>query len=834
MIGGVYGLRSVVFAVCYLALMNNLIFARQVDIDSLVKKEAAIEYEYIRNHIDFYRQNEMPNALKSQAFDPSALILSTDRDPLDVLYRRTAALLQHLQNLQDAPDLDVQREHLKSLQKEMSGIDLEDAAERRQVFDRLIRLRRKVALKNPLLDFNRLIFLTHHKARYDHMVDQYFGFHAKPGGGIYVLENPFGDSPRVRSLLDDKVRSGRLAGQTLDSGSFISLELDYDANTIYFAWTQAREALEPFRGDTGGKWFVQDLFDENGITSYWNLESTYHIFKVNADGSNLVQLTDGPWNDFDPCVLPNGRIVFISERRGGYLRCGARPDPTYTLHAMMADGSDIIPLSYHETHEWHPSVSHDGKIVYTRWDYVDRDSDIAHHLWFCFPDGRDPRSFHGNYPHVREHRPWMEMSPRAIPGSGKYVAVSAPHHGQAYGSIVLIDHLLQDDGSMGQVCRLTPEAHFPESEKAPGVPHDPANGRHKPKGEVYGSPWPLDENFYLCVFDPEQQDYRLTLLDKFGNRVLIYDDPQAPCLDPIPFVPRNRPPVIPNQTTQALADRDSGSDRYEATIAVTNVYDSDQPWPENTDITALRIVQLFPKTTRQAAEPNIGIGDQSLARGVLGTVPVEEDGSAFFTAPVGIPVYFQALDEKGMAVQTMRSLTYVHRGENLTCQGCHEPKQQSVSNSISAVPIAMTRAPSKIEPDVKGSWPLSFPRLVQPVIDDKCAGCHAEHEKAPDFTHDRGEHGWSQTYHTLAPLGWFKSGGNGALEENEKSYSVPGEIGAQASKLYALLKDHHEVNLSDEDLYRITLWLDCNSTFYGAYHQSTDQAIGERIVPFLY
>ncbi|MCP4642294.1 MAG: hypothetical protein GY851_17750, partial [bacterium] len=171
-------------------------------------------------------------------------------------------------------------------------------------------------------------------------------------------------------------------------------------------------------------------------TYTWGPEISYHIFKVNADGTGLTQLTDGSSNDFDPCFLPNGRIVFISGRRGGYLRCGGSSppldSPTYTLHSMAGDGSDIICLSYHETHEWHPSVNNAGMVVYTRWDYVDRGTNVAHHIWTCYPDGRDPRAFHGNYPAVRESRPWMEMSIRAIPDSHKCVATAAAHHGHAF------------------------------------------------------------------------------------------------------------------------------------------------------------------------------------------------------------------------------------------------------------------------------------------------------------------------------------------------------------------------------------------------------------------
>ncbi len=174
-----------------------------------------------------------------------------------------------------------------------------------------------------------------------------------------------------------------------------------------------------------------------------------------------MQLTDGKADDFDPCFLPNGRVAFISLRRGGYLRCG-RHCPVYAMFSMCADGTDIIPLSYHETHEWHPSVANNGMIVYTRWDYVDRDTNIAHHIWLSYPDGRDPRSFHGNYPVVRNNRPWMEMSIRAIPDSHRYVAVTGSHHGNAFGSLVVIDQRPEDDNAMSQVKRLTPESPFAE------------------------------------------------------------------------------------------------------------------------------------------------------------------------------------------------------------------------------------------------------------------------------------------------------------------------------------------------------------------------------------
>ncbi|OQW94807.1 MAG: hypothetical protein BWK77_08515 [Verrucomicrobia bacterium A1] len=214
------------------------------------------------------------------------------------------------------------------------------------------------------------------------------------------------------------VQSGRLQGRALTGGSFIALDLDFDAGSVTFAWTEAQWEVPPDADWSGQHWTREEcLHRPPGYHHYfWRPESCYHIFRARLDGSGLRQLTDGPWNEYDPCFLPDGRIAFISERCNSNVRCGARWCPSAILHAIDGDGSDLRPLSFHETNEWHPSVANDGRIVYTRWDYVDRDNDAAHHLWTCFPDGRDPRAPHGNYTTNREGRPWMELGIRTGQG----------------------------------------------------------------------------------------------------------------------------------------------------------------------------------------------------------------------------------------------------------------------------------------------------------------------------------------------------------------------------------------------------------------------------------
>jgi len=235
----------------------------------------------------------------------------------------------------------------------------------------------------------------------------------------------------------------------------------------------------------------------------------------------------------------------------------------------------------------------------------------------------------------------------------------------------------------------------------------------------YGTAWPLGEDDYLCVYDRHAGNRGIYWIDRDGNRELLYRDPDISCLSPIPLRPRPTPPVLPEGTTQTRAAQKASGSHRQATVSVMNVYDSDFAWPRDTKIKALRVIQVLPKTTPPANQPRIGIAPQTNARAVLGTVPVEADGSVHFEAPVGKLVYFQALDERGLAVQSMRSATYVHPGERLVCQGCHEPKRRQAIDRRQP-PLALLRPPSPIAPAADGSRPLNYPRLVQPVLDRHC------------------------------------------------------------------------------------------------------------------
>ena len=274
-------------------------------------------------------------------------------------------------------------------------------------------------------------------------------------------------------------------------------------------------------------------------------------------------------------------------------------------------------------------------------------------------------------------------------------------------------------------------------------------------------------------------------------------------------------------------------------MAVLNVYDSLLPWPEGTDIKAIRVYQVLPMSVpsgglkpHETAKRVASAGDSVVpARWVLGTAPVEDDGSAHFIVPANRELFFQAIDKDGLAVQSMRSATHVREGERLVCAGCHEPKYRVGQPASTIVPLALERPPSRLTPDVDGSNPFSYPRLVQPVLDKHCVDCH-EKEKGKTFSlkaEPITKNKWYASYENLARKYGFWNYGNGYR-------TTPGKFGARVAPLYKILKEgHYDVKLSDEEMHRIALWLDMTSIFYGVYEKEGGEAQlrGEVVYPTL-
>ena len=706
---------------------------------------------------------------------------------------RTRHLIDHLQA---AHGPELLSEHADQLRQLTNQADCGDADPGR-LYLQVRRLKRDVILANPLLDFGPLLFCKRVPPSYSHLVMQHYGWRARPGGGLFVLEEP-GRSLRCRDILDGK----------LETGNVLEPRLSYDGQRIVFSYVDCPSG--PLR--------PQQVANDQDPSEHY-----YHIWEVNSDGTGLRQLTAGSYDDTMPCYLPDGGIAFMSTRRKGYARCfGAQFSTrwdTYTLHRMESDGSAIRTLSHHDTNEWYPAVSHTGHILYARWDYIDRDAVTHQNLWASRPDGTNPIAVWGN----ATPNPHCTFQAQPIPDSHKILFTASAHHSITAGSIALLDPTVAADG-LEAVERITPEIPFPESESR--------NIR-----QYYAAPWPLSENFYLVAYSPyplqwephanRREALGLYVLDRWNNRELIYRDTEIGSTNPIPLRPRPSPPVLPSLLPDdappvgemLLTDVTQGLDGVAA----------DQ-------IKELRIVQIFPKTTNLADNPPVGAAREENGRAVLGTVPVEADGSARFLAPAHKLLLFQALDEQGNAYQTMRSVTYLQAGEQVACIGCHEHRRRAPPRT-QAPPLAMLRPASPLEPGSWGGRPFSYVEVVQPVLDQNCVVCHGgeKTEGELDLTGQPQGH-FNRSYHTLMEdLNAFWH--HGTNPENARNFLVPrfggrnqlqvtppgGLYGARGSRLMHMLRDGHEgVELIDEELRRLALWIDLNGIFYGV-HEAEDQ-----------
>lgn len=833
------------------------------------------EYTFLLNNLP--SDIDPSNAEKEHVVNTHALLHASDRDPLDVVIRRTSALLGAVELLPGAPSTDAFAARLSDIEQQEASLgyasgDASNAASRKELYLNACELRREIALSNPLLDFDEMIFslepnrflnvqsLNSSRATSKH-------FERSDGNADIRIVSGIKQEPSARSILPSTIPSGTYAGRQWATGTFNGMALSYDAKTVAFAW--------------GG------LRNEGRGNKKEQTEDNLDLYRMDLDGGNFAQLTNHPRNEVQPCWIPGGRIGFVAELKNSFVRCHSGrclAEVCGTLASINALGGEIIPLSWHETSEAYPTVDNQGMLVYTRWDYVDRGWHSAQHIWHCFPDGCDPRAYHGNYPlpwyrkqDIPSYNPfgrtsdrgnwrvafswraWAEYFPKAIPGeTKKLVATAATHHEAPGGPVIIVDIGVPDNGSMSQVKRVNGEAYPPTD----GVSHKEAH-----RG-FYLSPYPLNSEFFL-VSDPAYgplSDTTLTksgiyVIDIFGNRTLLYADPvPSDYLVPwyaTPLRAVDEPPQLPVKTFQG--DRKGKPGHKRAVMSVMNVYESDFEWPPETKIKSLRLVQVFSKpwigekySTRKF-QPYIGYGGQSgdFARGVLGTVPVEDDGSAYFEAPIEKEFYIQALDENGMAVQSMRSGTYVHPGEHLSCLGCHEDKWNAAS--IPGTPKALGREPSKIVPGPEGSMPMSYGRLVRPIFQRACRPCHVKEGKKPLFGDELVD------YDEREPRDRFPSRdgketqpvpiGYAELEKymfyyrdcchhdkEQGSRSEAGEFGARASKFTDYLDStHYGVQLTDEEYNRVILWLDNQAPLLGSFSFDEEdirkQYRGEEVLP---
>ena len=539
-----------------------------------------------------------------------------------------------------------------------------------------------------------------------------------------------------------------------------------------------------------------------------NILDDYHIYQINADGTGLKQLTRAQGvADFDPFYLPDDSIVFSSTREPKYCMCNRHI--MGNLFRMDADGANIHQIGKSTLHEGHGTLMPDGRILYDRWEYVDRNFGDAQGLWTVNPDGTNHAVFWGN----NTWSPGGVIDARAIPGTEKILCILGSCHDRPWGALALLDRRLGLDGRE-PVLRTWDRDAIDLVEEVGPKPDVYGFDEFKKANPKYEDPYPLNDKYFLCsrmIGKGEQMG--IYLLDIFGNEILLHAE-EPGCFDPMPLGPRLRPMMVPPRR-----DFDNGKGYF----YVVNVYQgTHMKGVAPGTIQYLRVVESPAK--RFWTHPSWGgqgvhcpaLNWHSFEnKRILGTVPVYEDGSAYFEVPSDKFIYFQLLDKNKMMVQSMRSGTIIQSGERTGCMGCHESRRTAPQQAGGKVPLALELPPSKLE-----GW-LGKPRLfnyaseVQPVLDRHCVTCHDYGKEAGRKLVLAGDR--TNTFNTSYNELWRKTYIK-AIGAGPSDIQHPYSWGSHASRLVEVIRDgHNDVELSEEEFDRIITWIDLNAPYYPRY-----------------
>lgn len=681
----------------------------------------------------------------------------------------TRAMLQRLQQRADAPDLSGAWDALRQLEQRVpAAAATHDAATLLAQYFAIRTLKRRVMFQSPEINFSQLICVdapyphrspdthgTAHQNEWVHESRFRSEMCAAHGAQLLVLEDLAGTPvPRVLAPPADFGRPVAM----------LSFDLSFDGRRALFCMKPA---------------------DDKG----------YHLYEIGLDGQRFRQITAGGYSDIDPIYLPGERYLFLSTRAEVYAQCGmwAR---SHILTRCDADGTNIYILSPATEPEYSPSLLEDGRVLFTRWEYVDKFANRIQALWTMRPDGTAAMTFWGNQSVYPDHL----GEGRQIPGTGKVMFSGFGHHDVWAGCLGIVDPQQGLNFPHG-LWKVTQDRPWPEVGDGP-VPTPGATMDYHASGRyaAYKTPYPLSAELFLVsartgdlgggfmhsAHDRTLGKFQLYLMDIYGNRELLYAGAHN-VLYAQPVRPRTVPPRLPD-----LADT-PGSEQRTPTVRAGVVFSNNIFAGAPAEVRAhgryLRVVESLPKNysigiVSSGGKPfgsagpdtawgawgerflpgktptpttDISWGDSAIFSGpatsltgplgvkqVHGTVPIGADGAVCFQVPPCRMLYFQVLDEQHRAIHTMRSWVSLRPGEQRGCVGCHELH----NTTYGGPPLGAGRQPDTIQPPPWGVRSLSYVKDIQPIFDHACAECHSGNGQAVptlDLTlrpDPQGQHRW--------------------------------------------------------------------------------------------
>ncbi|MFA6243629.1 MAG: hypothetical protein WC655_21990, partial [Candidatus Hydrogenedentales bacterium] len=705
-------------------------------------------------------------------------------------------------------DASAQLAQLETFEKEAAAL----ASANSTLYLRVRAIKREILFKNPVVDFEKMLMVDMpypQGSEWPHETRHRLGYMAVPGARLLILDG-----------LHPGGKLTQLMPQAPLHGSFWRPDLSFDATKVVFCFKPHNE-------------------------------KAFHLYEINVDGTGFVQLTDGMYDDLDPVYLPDGHIMFTTTRGHNYVRC-MPPTNSFQLARADGDGKNVYIISYSNEPDYLPSVMDNGSVVYTRWEYTDKPLWRAQKLWTAHPDGTQVVTLWGN----QSVWPDVMKDARNIPGSRRVMFTGSAHHNWFDGSVGIIDPLEGFNFPDG-LTKVTADVAWPECGNGPVDPIESPRYHASGAYPAYYSPYPLSEKDFL-VSAKRGDKFLLYLMDVDGNRELVYEGLNN-IFHAIPLKPRPTPPVMPDQvawpkreqrTNPAQFVRAGFSESEQQTNPAPGVFFSNNVYQNAPEILRgkakyLRIMQIDAKTyTFWYKRPYISTGPVVSAvqsegvKRILGTVPIEPDGSVSFEAPAGQALHFQLLDEDFRALQTMRSFVGVMPGEKRGCIGCHE--SHSRAPQLGPRPMALSQPPQTITPPSWKDNTVSYARYVRPVLDQYCAKCHegegkgrktfdtTERPAPPCFSEPYmtiiGRPSWGAPYAVPAePEPGFGIAGVLMVEaydtRDPKAYVTPPPMTSLSykSKLIDLVSSgkHHDVKVDEISRQRLITWVDAMCPYLG-------------------
>lgn len=697
----------------------------------------------------------------------------------------------------------------KDLREEFNKLrDLQSVSFSRRCLDLYVKAchrRRENRLKPLLKRWTKIVFTKHynlggsHYAYTEGQSDAQRERHFVPGSSLCLLKMN-GNYGEVRALITDP------------NGVVRDPDVSHDGKRILFAWKKS------------------------------DRQDDYHLYEMDLESGNLRQLTFGlGFADYEPAYLPNGDIVFNSTR------CVQTVDCWWTevsnLYTCDRDGRYLRRLTFDQVHTNYPTIRDDGQVIYTRWEYNDRGQIFTQPLFQMNPDGTAQTECYGN----NSWFPTTILHARGIPGSHKIVAILTGHHTLQQGKLAILDTSRGRQEAAGvQLVAPLREANAVRVDQ------------YGQEGDQFQYPYPLSQTEFLVAYDPYRNSdttyarpYGIYFMAIDGARELLAWDPDISCNQPVPLAPRQKP-----QSRPSMVDyRDERGTYFLQDIYVGQGLQG----VRRGTIKRLRVVALEYRAAGIGENRNQGPAGSAListpiaisngswdVKIVLGNARVHEDGSACFTVPARTPVYFQALDEKGHAVQTMRSWSTLQPGETFSCVGCHENK--NLAPLLRPPSLAMKAGPEPLEPFYGPARGFSFVTEIQPILDRHCVRCHngsLEADSAEQESRDGsnrpafsllGAHTvdavakrkWSNAYLWLTQGGRPNEWVNWISAQSAPPMLSPYHAGAATSRLITLLEHGHEdVTLSGEELDKLACWIDLLVPFCGDYTEANAWSLHE-------